>query len=103
MRACMQACKHAHAGVDQLSEEASDPGRPLPSTPSLPPHPCPLSCSHCQPVCRLAAQVLGLGIIAGACVTKVPQIRVIAAGRSAAGLSALAFELEAVGLLIISA
>lgn len=46
------------------------------------------------------SQVLGYAIIVGACVTKVPQIRVITSGRSAAGLSALSFELEAVGLLV---
>jgi hypothetical protein len=48
-------------------------------------------------------QALGFAIIGGACVTKVPQILAISGSKSADGLSALSFELEAVSLLIMCA
>ena len=44
--------------------------------------------------------MLGVAIIAGATFVKVPQIRALAVSRSAAGLSALSFELENIGYTI---
>ena len=45
-------------------------------------------------------QVLGLGIIAGASIVKVPQILALTASKSAEGLSKLSFELENIGYTI---
>jgi mannose-P-dolichol utilization defect protein 1 len=48
-------------------------------------------------------QSLSYGILAGACLTKLPQILSITGARSARGLSAAAFELESAGLAIHAA
>ena len=48
-------------------------------------------------------QLLGVGIIAGACFVKVPQIMALRASRSADGLSAVGFELENVVYIIHAA
>lgn len=38
--------------------------------------------------------MLGVGILLGACVTKLPQLAAVARARSAAGLSLVSFEVE---------
>ena len=48
----------------------------------------------------LPLQGLGFGIIAFACVVKLPQILKIAKSRSASGLSMLSFELEQLALSV---
>jgi len=48
-------------------------------------------------------QSLSYGILAGACLTKVPQILSITGARSAQGLSAASFELESAGLAVHAA
>ena len=54
-------------------------------------------------ISRGVRQALGYGIIMSACVVKVPQISNIARAGSARGLSALAFELEQLGLSVNAA
>jgi len=51
----------------------------------------------------LVSKGLGYGILAGACITKLPQIGNVLRAGSAAGLSALSTELEVVGLSIHTA
>lgn len=48
----------------------------------------------------LVSKALGYGVVAGACITKVPQIQVVLRNRSAQGLAFLSFEMEALCLLI---
>eukprot|EP00195_Chlamydomonas_chlamydogama_P005418 CAMPEP_0202892850 /NCGR_PEP_ID=MMETSP1392-20130828/2526_1 /ASSEMBLY_ACC=CAM_ASM_000868 /TAXON_ID=225041 /ORGANISM="Chlamydomonas chlamydogama, Strain SAG 11-48b" /LENGTH=234 /DNA_ID=CAMNT_0049576957 /DNA_START=131 /DNA_END=836 /DNA_ORIENTATION=- len=48
----------------------------------------------------LISKLLGYAIMAGACITKLPQIQVVLKNKSAEGLSALSFELEALCLII---
>ena len=48
----------------------------------------------------LCLQGLGFGIIAFACIVKLPQILKIAKSRSASGLSMLSFELEQLALCV---
>ncbi|KAF5835918.1 hypothetical protein DUNSADRAFT_6675, partial [Dunaliella salina] len=46
------------------------------------------------------SQALGYGVLAGACITKLPQIVNVLKSGSAEGLSPLSFELETGGLLV---
>ncbi|MEW5313454.1 MAG: hypothetical protein WDW38_005020 [Sanguina aurantia] len=50
----------------------------------------------------LISKLLGIAILGGSCINKLPQIRNLLASSSAAGLSPLSFELETVGLIIHS-
>jgi uncharacterized protein with PQ loop repeat len=49
--------------------------------------------------CR-GVQGLGLGILVGATLVKVPQLLSVVRAKSAAGLNPISFELETLGLLI---
>ncbi|GAX78466.1 hypothetical protein CEUSTIGMA_g5905.t1 [Chlamydomonas eustigma] len=49
---------------------------------------------------QLISSALGYGIMTGACILKVPQIKIILQNQSAAGLSVLSFELECIGLVV---
>lgn len=63
----------------------------------------PLLAGHVPPVEALkllVSKLLGFAILAGACITKLPQILNVVRSKSAEGLSALSFELEALVLII---
>jgi hypothetical protein len=51
----------------------------------------------------LLSRGLGLGVVAGACGVKLPQVLAVARARRAAALSALSLELEAAGLAVAAA
>ena len=54
-----------------------------------------------QPILTaLVSKVLGLGIVAGSTMVKLPQVFAVVRAKSADGLSPLSFELETLGLAI---
>lgn len=54
-----------------------------------------------QPILTaLISRVLGLGIVAGSTMVKLPQVLAVVRAKSAEGLSPLSFELETLGLAI---